>query len=340
MRWGSAIAAFALVACVKAQEIPTIRVPVRLVNLSTLVFSEDNRLIPDLHTDDFRLFDNGRAQTVRMDQESSPVSVAIAIQANRDVREYLPFMARAGSTVEALLVGESGEAAVVTYGDDITVAKPFEAGDLQSAFKSISLSGKRARMQDAGSRAIGMLAGRPRSRARILLLIGQPVDSGSESTLEALEDEAEKEDVVIHALSLPLIGKAFVSDTVSLQGAGNQKGGFQAGVDLGRLVSALDRSSRVERTSDPFSVLTAATGGTQLHFRKQRQMEDALAAIGRELRSGYLLSYYPTSRETGYHAVKVEVEIPGAKVYARPGYRYSTEPDPVPAPPPAGRNRE
>ena len=42
-------------------------------------------------------------------------------------------------------------------------------------------------------------------------------------------------------------------------------------------------------------MLTAATGGTQLHFRKQSQLEDGIAAIGIELRSAYLLSYYPNS---------------------------------------------
>ena len=34
----------------------------------------------------------------------------------------------------------------------------------------------------------------------------------------------------------------------------------------------------------------------------------------------YLLSYYAGSAEPGYHALKVEVDVPGAKVYSRPGY--------------------
>jgi len=73
------------------------------------------------------------------------------------------------------------------------------------------------------------------------------------------------------------------------------------------------------------SILTAATGGTLLHFRKQRQLEDAIADLGIQLRSGYLLSYYPNSKESGYHTVKVEVDLPGAKVYSRPGYWLNTD---------------
>ena len=52
-------------------------------------------------------------------------------------------------------------------------------------------------------------------------------------------------------------------------------------------------------------------------------MEDAIAAIGVQLRSAYLLSYYPNSQEAGYHTVKIEVDVPGAKVYSRPGYWLS-----------------
>ena len=50
-------------------------------------------------------------------------------------------------------------------------------------------------------------------------------------------------------------------------------------------------------------------------------MEDGISLIGVELRSAYVLSYAPTSREHGYHTIRVEVAVPGAKVYARPGYR-------------------
>jgi hypothetical protein len=220
--------------------------------------------------------------------------------------------------VDALLVGESGEAAVLAYGSEVSVVKPLQSGDVASVLRGISVAGKPARMIDAAMRGIALLAGRPSSRTRVLVIVGQPMDSGSESNLVLLREAAEKQDVTVYCLTLPEFGKAFVSDTFSLQGV--KGGGFKAGIDLGRLVAVLNRSSKAETGTDPFSVLTAATGGTELHFRKQQQFEDAIATIGVELRSAYLLSYYPDSLETGYHNVKVEVDIAGAKVYARPGY--------------------
>lgn len=72
---------------------------------------------------------------------------------------------------------------------------------------------------------------------------------------------------------------------------------------------------------DPFSVLTVETGGTELHFRKQRELEQAISIVGIELRSEYLLSYRPTSDQAGYHSIHVQVHLPGVKAYARPGYR-------------------
>lgn len=313
-----------IVPAVGAQQVPTIRVPVRLVSLPTLVFSKDNRLIPGLQPADFRVVDNGRLQTVTLDTSSRPISVAIAVQANQDVREYVRFIAKAGSVVEALLVGDSGEAAVIAYNGDVSIVKPFDAGDVQSTFAKISATGRQARTIDAGLRAIALLKERPASRTRVLFFIGQPMDSGSESNLASLKERAERENVTIYALTLPQFGKAFVSDTFSLEGVSRAElGGFKAGVDLGKLISVLGRSSSAEKGADPFSTLTAATGGTQIYFRKQRELEGAIAAMGVELRSAYLLSYSPSSTETGYHTISVAVDIPGAKTYSRPGYWLS-----------------
>lgn len=308
-----------------AQEAPTIRVPVRLVTIPTLVFSADNRLIADLPLSSFRLLDNGHPQSIRLETLSAPISVAVVVQVNRDVREYLTFIARTGSVIDALLAGASGETAIVTYGSDVSVLKPFDAGDVRTAIAAVSPTLGSARMIDAGVRAVELLAERPRAHSRVLLFVGQPMDSGSESTLESLRRFVEEQNVTVFALALPLLGRAFVSDTFTLQGVSKaEKGGFRAGADLAKLIAVLNRRSETASKSDPWSVLTAATGGTQLGFRTQRQLEDGIGAIGFQLRSAHVLSFYPASVEPGYHSVTVEVRVPGAKVYSRPGYWLAT----------------
>lgn len=195
----------------------TIRVPVRLVNVPTLVFSKDGRILPGLQRTDFRIFDNDQPQQAALDIASMPVSIVLAVQLNEDVRSYVPFIVKAGSIVDTLLVGETGESAVIAYGDDISLVKTFEVGDVESALRVVSAHGTHARMIDAGVRAIALLK-QPPSRARVLIFIGQAMDSGSESGLDVLKEQAERENVAIYALALPQFGKAFVSDTFSLQG--------------------------------------------------------------------------------------------------------------------------
>jgi VWFA-related protein len=313
--------AFSIPALLAQSTTPTIRTSVRLVTAPTLVFSKEGRLIPGLEATDFRVFDNGHLQKVALDTSSVPVSVAIAIQANQDVREYLSFIGRAGTVIESLMLGESGEAAVITYRDEIAVVKPFETGEVQSTLRKISASGRDAHMLDAGWRGLTLLRQRPASRARFLIFIGQPMDSGSEISLQFLKEAADRDNVTVFAVTLPEFGKAFVSDNFSISALPkDDRGGFRASVNLLALLTALSRSSAAEAGADPFSVLTAATGGTQVHIRKQKEFEEAISAIGEELRAAYQLSYAPGSNDAGYHTIKVEVDVPDATVFSRPGY--------------------
>jgi VWFA-related protein len=300
MLYGIAI----LGAVLLAQDAPVIRVPVHMVAVPTLVFSKENRLVPGLRQADFRVLDNGVVQNIHLDTDYTPVSVVIAIQTNQDVRGSVPYIARVGSVMEAHLVGATGRAAVLAYNRDIRVLKPFGSGEVGLAFRSIAAKGTGAHMIDAGMRAIEMLKERKRTEARVLLYIGPVVDRGSQATWAGLQEEAEKENVSIYALNS--------SGVLDAQGgAGNP--------DLGWLMSTLGHHDK----ADPLSPVVAATGGTELHFHGQRELEDAIGTLGVELRSTYLLSYYPSSVDAGRHTISVEVAVPGAKTYARPGYMLS-----------------
>jgi VWFA-related protein len=269
------------VAVLIAQDSTVIRVPVRLVAVPTLVYSRDNQLVPGLKKADFRVLDNGVPQKVDLDTDDAPVSVVIAIQANRDARETVPFIAKVGSVMEAHLVGATGRAAVLAYNSDAKVLKAFGSGDVRWAFRAVRAGGMEAHAIDAGMEAIAMLKERPRTQARVLLYIGQAMDRGSKANWATLEQEADRENVSIYGL-----------------------------------ISS-------DAKPDPLSPLIAATGGTELHFHHQPELENAIGALGVELRSAYLLSYYPSSADAGKHTISVEVSIPGAKTRARPGYILS-----------------
>jgi VWFA-related protein len=309
-----------------AQQPPTIRVPVRLVSVPALVVSAEGKYLPGLAVSDFRLTDNGHPQSFILDTNSLPISIAVAVQIDQDVRAYVPFIASVGNLVDNSLAAATGESALIEYNDEVSVVKPFGIGDMEAALRRISPSGNGAHMIDAGLRAIALLRERPGPRSRVLLLIGQPLDDGSSAKLDVLEAEAERENVQIYALTLPIFGKSFISDAFSLQGFGSQwyKGGYEASVELTKAVPALRHAGKVSAGRDPFSLLTVATAGLQIHFRKQKQLENAIIAMGDALRSRYVLSFVPNSSDIGFHQLALQVDVPGATVYARPGYQLAT----------------
>lgn len=304
------------------QSPPTIRVPVRLVVAPTLVLSSSGQAIAGLDADKFDLLDNGRSQRVRLDVEPQPPSAVIAIQTNDAVSGYIPFVAKTASIVETLLLGANGKAAVLSYSDNVKLIKAFDSVDLHGAFANLLASGQTVHMLDAAERAIQMLKTEPAGRARVLFLIGQPYDRGSTERLATVITDAAAENVQVYALVLPLAGKRFVADTFHFPNMVSQRGGLGVGVELTSLIPTLSRESKSAHASDPFSQLSRATGGTQIHFRKQAQLENGLIAMGTELRSTYSLSYTPNSTEPGYHSIRVAVKVPGAITYSRAGYEY------------------
>ena len=312
----------ALLAIAFAQQPTTIRVPVRLVTVPTLVLSKQGRVIDGLTQSNFQLLDNRHPQDIKLEMGTLPLSVALAIQVNDDVRGYLPFITKIGSVIDTMLLAQTGEAAVLTYNGNVTVLKPFDKSDIAPALKKLSAGGQHARLIDAGLKAIALLQTHQGARSRVLLFIGQPSDRGSAASLSTLQQQAQTENIAIYALTLPEMGKSFVSNSFRLTGLGSQgsHGGYQASVELTRLLPALTHTAQKARAKDPFSLLTSATGGVQLGFRKQSQLEDALILIGQELRSLYLLTYSPESQAPGAHTIAVHVDISGAQVFARPGY--------------------
>jgi hypothetical protein len=60
----------------------------------------------------------------------------------------------------------------------------------------------------------------------------------------------------------------------------------------------------------------------------QGELERAIAEIGTEIRSQYILSYSPNNKvEGGFHTIRVTVDVPGMRVRTRRGYWMAGVPD-------------
>ncbi|HEX4167137.1 MAG TPA: VWA domain-containing protein [Bryobacteraceae bacterium] len=306
-----------------AQQFPPIKVPVRLVAVPTLVFSEQGNLLTGLNASNFQLTDNGHPQHFQFDSNTPPVSLVLAVQASQSVRAYLPFVAKVGSTLDNSLLAESGESAVLSYDSDVETLKTFGQGDLESAIKKIKPGAETARMIDAGIAAVNLLKARPTNHAKLLVFIGQPYDSGSTTKFAALATTAQRENISVFAFVLPLYGKSFISDTFNIAGLPDAfyRGGYVASVELTKLGPALKRTAKIAAKSDPFALLTSQTGGIELHFRKQKDLENAIIALGGALHTTYTLTYSPNPLTSGYHSITVTTNVPGAVTHARSGYQ-------------------
>lgn len=309
-----------------AQSPVTIRVPVRVVTVPTAVVSPKGQFVRDLQARDFSVFDNDLRQSLRLDYVDEPLSLAVVVQVSDPVRAWLPLVRRAGSVVETLLLGATGEASLTVYSDEVKVIQPLteDSGLLDRVFRQISLTGSASRTVDAVASAAHQLAQVSSQRRRAILLIAQAGDEGSESRLADVLRDLEINNISVYSLVMPRAGKELVRKTVSLQDAKDafhrNDVGFMVGLDLGKLVPEIYRAKKAGAGENDLSVVTSETGGRQIPFRKLRDLEAGVSAIGEELHTEYVLSYTPGRYEPGYHRVRVEVIRPEAAVRARPGY--------------------
>src|SRR5260370_21120509 len=155
----------------------------------------------------------------------------------------------------------------------------------------------------------------PPERRRILLLISETRDRGSESKLRDVVAEAELNNILIYSLN---VSRAHSAGRI-FPGA--------LSLDLKALIQEIYGGLKTLVIENPLSVLTRYTGGRQYPFYKQRSLEEAVTKIGEEIHGQYLLRYSPTNlREAGFHRIRVELSKSEVTVRSRPRYWSMDEP--------------
>ncbi|HEX5227641.1 MAG TPA: VWA domain-containing protein [Bryobacteraceae bacterium] len=262
---------------------PTIlRVPVHLIVAPTSVTDRAGNFVNGLHAADFELFDNGVRQQIYEDDDFLPISLAVAIQSNLN-RHSVERMRELGPLLGALVVGVGGEAAIFTFSDQLEVQQNFtsDLGRLTHTLRRIEFAPKPGHVIDASLEAIRLLDQRPELRRRILLLVSESKDSGSQSSLsDALSDVA-------------------MSNTLIYW------------LNVGRGASP----------GDPVPAMARYTGGREYSINNEHALERAITQIGEEIHGQYLLTYTPAhTASAGFHSIRVVARRSGIEVRSRPGY--------------------
>ena len=302
---------------------PIARVPVRLVIAPTSVTDQQGKFINGLTASDFKLFDNETPQRIHEDADFLPISLVVAIQNNHQVSATIDQIHNLGPLLGSLVVGEGSEAAILTFNKYVETVQPFsgDPGRITQSLRRVQYHYDTNHLIDATFEAIRMLKTRPPGQRRILLLISEKRDLGSETKLRDMVEEAELNNVLIYSMN---ISRAHAARRIIVPANGPVGTGFS--LDLIALIKEIYMGVKSIRTEEPLSVLTRYTGGREFSFFKDHSFEDALHQIGEEIHGQYLLSYTPSNiDDTGYHKIRVDLSRPELTVRSRPGY-YTVDP--------------
>lgn len=329
------------------QQETTIRTIVQLVLVPVSVMDRDGNFVVDLKPHDFELYDNGKKQRIDEDVLFHPLSLVIAVQASASMEKILPQVHKVGGVFDGLVTGETGEAAVVAFDHRVQTLQDFtnRPGATGEALKKIKAGSTTSALNDAALRAITMLKNRPKDRRKTLVLIAEPRDGGSESSLREVLTEAELHQVTIYSLNVSRFLAALTGRTEPprpspippgarhLPGPGGvNTPTYESQNQMGSWVPALAgifKGVRGLMVANVLETYTGYTGGREFSFLNYRDLEKAIAGMGSELHNQYLLSYSPTNlSEAGYHEIEVRVKRGALTVRARPGYWAAAVPTP------------
>jgi VWFA-related protein len=310
---------------------PTYSVTTRFVNVPVLVKDGDGHLIDGLLPKDFAIYENDIPQKMSFFSSSPfPLSAAVVMANNmsesalRKVNQTFPAITGAFSDYDEVAVYSYGNTvrAVADFrraDEELTasmrrskstgrygvpvVAGPMAAGPTingrpaePSAPQTITPRKESSVLNDALLRAAIDLSKRPAERRRVIFLISDGLEEGSDA-------------------SYTEVLKLLLTHNISV---------FALGVDSAA-IPIYQRLNRIRvpftRTANILEKYVSATGGQMFAELSKDSIERSYALLTGQARNQYTLGYYAKDiPSTSYRSIEVRVRRPGLRVYARDGY--------------------
>lgn len=318
---------------------PSIKVTTSIVIAPVSVRQKNGEFVDDLQLGDFQLFDHNTPQTITADVRNEPLSLVVAVQKSLNMDKILPRIQRVGPMLNDILAGQDGEVALVAFDHRMQTVQDFtnETTKISEGLRNIKPGSSNHAVIDAEMYCIRMLRKRPKDRRKVLLIIAEKRDRGSELHVREALEEAEFDNVAIFSIDVSSIVATLTGEAVPqppppipataihmAAGGDATPTTVEQNYYLGNYVPIFTdifkgvKSLFIEDTLDVF---TRFTGGTQYSFVSERSLEKAVQGISREMHSQYLLSYSPNNQNVGgFHDIRVVVDHPGLEVRTRPGY--------------------
>lgn len=336
------------------KDMPKVKVQVALVNTPVTVRDSRGEMVHNLEARDFQITDNGVAQQIsHFDMGGDPISLVILIETSSRIEALIPQVRKTGILFTQTVMGPNGEAAVVGFNDSVEKLQDFTTnGDLiENTIAHLGEGTSGSKLYDAMAVGVEMLSGRPEAtpdkpgRRRVLMILSEATDAGSDAKLGAVLRNAQLSNVTIYSVGLSTTRAELQAKPKDTRPQLTPPGTFPLPPQPGTPQTPTSEANRYgnidilaaavwavqhvhnQIKDHALEVATAATGGAHLSTFKDRSIEKAIDEIGGELHSQYAISYTPTVADVpGYHEIRVNVirnDAKSLKVRARPGYYLS-----------------
>lgn len=245
---------------------PQIRVQVTLVNVLASVLDSSGKPVIDLLRDAFEISEENVPQKIERFEAvtARPLDLALLVDTSLSEVHELKFEGEAAARFIHQVVRPEDALAVFEFDETVTQLSEFtnSTATLEAAARRLQ-TGSGTSLYDAlmfGARA---LRARPADRRRVLVLV---TDAG-ETTSGTSFEQARKTSVVSEALLYTIVIRPVKTES------GRNTAGEHA-----------------------IRTITDDTGGAMYFLDDVKQLDDTFARINRELRTQYLLGYYPNPR--------------------------------------------
>src|SRR2546429_7099523 len=187
-----------------------VKVQVALVDTPVTVRDGHGDMVHNLEAHDFQITDNGVAQQIsHFDLGGDPLSMVLLVQTSSRIEPLLPQVRKTGILFTQTVMGPTGEAAVVGFNDSVDKLQDFTTnGDLiENTIAHVGPGTSGSKLYDAMAVGVEMLQSRPQAadkpgRRRVLMILSEATDAGSEAKLGEVLRQAQLANVTIYSIGL------------------------------------------------------------------------------------------------------------------------------------------
>jgi len=260
-----------------SEKAPTYRVDVKLVNVSVTVTDDHGAPVSTLKKEDFEVLEDGVEQKLAVfDRESAlPLSIVLAIDASLSTRKDLKLEQDAARAFAHSVLRPQDALAVYQFSEIVEDLVPFTS-DLRAIDRGIARVevGSATALYDAiylGSQSLIRRQGR-----KVLVVITDGGDTMSRVGYQEALREAQQADALVYSIIMVPIEAS----------AGRNTGGEHALIQM-----------------------SEDTGAKHYYADTPQRIDRAFRRISDELRTQYLLGYYPRQRLSASDFRRIDVKV-------------------------------